>query len=159
MILICRFRRSLVNAQTNRFALRLARDSAHRGTLSRSRAFTYMGLWSYYVWAVRRGPTRRSAVAIPIPFEPKQRRVCLARPSTSNRRAKTSAVVSAVLSGFPVSCANFQCAEDSARYSQRIRHICPRFALYETFSAKGVTFSASLGQRPRIRGTPKQRQR
>jgi hypothetical protein len=105
-----------------------------------------MGLWSYYFWAVRRGPTRRSAIAIPIPFEPKQERICLARPSTSNRRAKTSAVVSAVLSGFPVSCANFQCAEDSARYSQRIRHICPRFGLYETFSAKGAAFSASPPQ-------------
>jgi hypothetical protein len=27
------------------------------------------------------------------------------------------------------------------------------------FSAKGATFSVSLGQLPRIRGTPKQRQR
>src|SRR6476469_2943046 len=72
--LICRFLRSLVNAQTNRFALRLARDSAPRGTLSRSRAFTAMGLWSYYVWrAVHRGPARRNATATPIPFEPKQR--------------------------------------------------------------------------------------
>ena len=31
MILICRFRRPLATAQTNRFALRLARDSARRG--------------------------------------------------------------------------------------------------------------------------------
>src|SRR6266478_7611520 len=73
---------------------------------------------------VRRGPTRRSAIAIPISFEPKQERICLARPSISKRRVKAGAVVSAVLSGFPVSCANFQCAEDSARYSQRIRRIC-----------------------------------
>jgi hypothetical protein len=50
MILICRFRRSLATAQTNRFALRLARDSARGGTLSPSRAFTAMGLWSYYFW-------------------------------------------------------------------------------------------------------------
>jgi hypothetical protein len=27
---------------------------------------------------VRRGPTRPSAIAIPIPFEPKQERICLA---------------------------------------------------------------------------------
>src|SRR5438128_3410027 len=78
MILIWRFRRSLATAQTNRFALRLARDSAQRGTLCRWRAFTLMGLWSYYFWAVRRGPTRRSAIAIPIRFEPKQERICLA---------------------------------------------------------------------------------
>src|SRR5437870_1611954 len=50
MILIWRFRRSLATAQTNRFALRLARDSAQRGRLCRSRAFTPMGLWSYYFW-------------------------------------------------------------------------------------------------------------
>src|SRR6266480_3592009 len=50
MILICRFRRSLATAQTNRFALRLARDSAPSGTLSRLPAFTQMGLWSYYFW-------------------------------------------------------------------------------------------------------------
>src|SRR5882724_3130607 len=50
MILICWFRRSLATAQTNRFALRLARDSAQRGRLCRSRAFTPMGLWSYYFW-------------------------------------------------------------------------------------------------------------
>ncbi len=43
--------RSLVNAQTDRYALRLARDSARRGTLSRSPAFTPIGLWSYYVWS------------------------------------------------------------------------------------------------------------
>jgi hypothetical protein len=46
--------------------------------LCRSRAFPPMGLWSYYFWAVRRGPTRRSAIAIPIPFEPKQERICFA---------------------------------------------------------------------------------
>src|SRR5260370_23894849 len=45
--LICRFLRSLVTAQTNRYALRLARDSAPRGTMSRSPAFTPIGLWSY----------------------------------------------------------------------------------------------------------------
>src|SRR5213078_4251286 len=35
MILICRFRRSLATAQTNRFALRLARDSAQTGQIVR----------------------------------------------------------------------------------------------------------------------------
>jgi hypothetical protein len=43
MILICRFRRSLVTAQTNRFALRLARDSATEGILWRPRAFRRNG--------------------------------------------------------------------------------------------------------------------
>ena len=38
----------------------------------------YMGLWSYYFWAMRRGQTCRSAIAIPMPFEPKQERICLA---------------------------------------------------------------------------------
>ena len=35
MILICGFRRSLATAKTNRFALRLTRDSAHRGQIVR----------------------------------------------------------------------------------------------------------------------------
>jgi hypothetical protein len=35
MILICRFRRSLATAQTNRFALRLARNSAKTGHILR----------------------------------------------------------------------------------------------------------------------------
>jgi hypothetical protein len=40
------------------------------------RAFTRIGLWSYYVLgAVRRGPTRRSAIATPRSFEPKQERI------------------------------------------------------------------------------------
>jgi hypothetical protein len=73
--------------------------------------------------------------------------------------------VSAVLSGFSRQLRDFQCAEDSARYSQRIRHICPRFGLYETFSAKGAAFSTSppqdgstwgtWGQRPRQSCHPK----
>ena len=138
MILICRFRRSLATAQTNRFALRLARNSAKTGHIVPLAGVYANGTLVVLLLGVRRGPTRCSAIAIPISFEPKQERICLARPSTSNRRVKAGAVVSAVLSGFPVSCANFQCAEDSARYSQRIRHICPRFGLYETFSAKGA---------------------
>ena len=73
MILICGLRRSLVNAQTNRFALRPARDSAPESKLCGSRTFTCIGLWSYYLWAVRRRPSRRSAIASPMPFEPKQR--------------------------------------------------------------------------------------
>src|SRR4029077_4824935 len=46
--LICRFRRPLATAHANRFALRLARNSARRGTLSRSPAFMPIGLWSYF---------------------------------------------------------------------------------------------------------------
>ena len=42
MILICRFRRSLATAQTNRFALRLARDNARKGQIVR-----FAGVYAY----------------------------------------------------------------------------------------------------------------
>ena len=97
------FRPSLATAQTNRFALRLARNSAKTGHIVPLAGVYANGTLVVLLLGVRRGPTRRNAIAIPISFEPKQERIC--------------------------------------------------------FSAKGAAFSASLGQRPRIRGTPKQRQR
>ena len=38
---------------------------------------------------------------------------------------------------------------------QKIRHICPTLYLRKTVSAKGATFTASLGQRPEFRGNAK----
>ena len=38
---------------------------------------------------------------------------------------------------------------------QKIRHICPTLYLHKTVSAKGATLTASLGQRPGIRGNAK----
>src|SRR5438045_1801669 len=79
MILICRFRRSLATAQTNDSPFGLRETVPRGGKLCRSRAFTRIGLWSYYFWAaVCRGATRRRATVIPIPFEPKQESICLA---------------------------------------------------------------------------------
>src|SRR5258707_12308148 len=78
MILICRFRRSLATAQTNRFALRLARNSAKTGHIVPLAGVYANGTLVVLLLGVRRGPTRRSAIAIPIPFEPKQEHICLA---------------------------------------------------------------------------------
>ena len=61
-----------------------ARDSAPRGTLSHSRAFTAMGLWSYYLWDSASRDNARSAIAIPILFEPKRERICLAPKALSH---------------------------------------------------------------------------
>jgi glutamate-1-semialdehyde aminotransferase len=49
MILICRFRRPLANAQTNRFALRLARDSAQREQIVQ-----LAGVYAYWTLVVLR---------------------------------------------------------------------------------------------------------
>ena len=87
MILICRFRRSLVNAQTNRFALRL------RETVPGEESVRLAGVYAYWTLVVLR-----------------------------------------------LGCAS-------------------RANAPQLFSAKGAAFNVSLGQRPRIRRTPKQRQR
>src|SRR3954451_5089107 len=59
MTLICRFRPSLATAQTNRFALRLARDSVERGhTVPPSGIHANRTLVVLLLWAVHGGPTR-----------------------------------------------------------------------------------------------------
>ena len=61
MILICRFRRPLASAQTNRFALRFARDSAQRGQILRARRSFYAYIRDFrsslLIDITRNGPT------------------------------------------------------------------------------------------------------
>src|SRR3954453_2819357 len=67
MTLICRFRPSLATAQTNRFALRLARDSVERGhTVPPSGIHANSTLVVLLLWAVHGGPTRGAQSRAPL---------------------------------------------------------------------------------------------